>query len=298
MAQLLQPETMQRVRRCFSRSSGSFADYSAVFRAVGEMLRERLDVLAIQPERILDLGCRDGYQLAALGRRYPGALVVGADPAGEQASKAGGLWSGKTWPGLRRKTAARLACDPHELPFGNESFDLVVSNLLLPWCYAPHRVFAEVHRVLAPGGAYFFTSAGPDTLIEYRQLWAAIDQYAHGFGFVDMHDIGDSLLAAGFSDPVLDRTMMTVDYPSVDALELELRSVGASNVAVGRRPGLMSGSAQQSLHRLASRQKRFVVSLELVQGHGWKGLSGPFRHNNDGEYSIPVSSIRGSRAGR
>ena len=256
---------------------------------VGERLRERLDLLAIEPSSVLDLGCRSGYQLAALQGRYPKARVLGADFAPGVSTDAPTLWP--AWLPRRRPASSGIAADPHKLPFAKGSFDLVVSNLLLPFCQSPHRVFSEVARVLAPNGAFLFTSAGPDTLCEYRSAWAGIDSHLHVFGLIDMHDLGDAMLAAGFAAPVLDRTNLTVDYPSIDALQKELREVGAANLALGRRAGLMSATVRDAL-RASNQGERYPVTLELVQGHAWKGELK--KNQTNGEFAIPVDSLRRS----
>ena len=273
------------------RANSEFDGYAAVFETIGGRLQERLSLLAITPKRVLDLGCRSGYQLDALQQRYPEAQIIGADPAPGATPRIPGSWP--QW--LRRKTQApqRVACDPHELPFAEGSFDLVISNLLLPWCHAPHRVFEEAARVLSPGGAFMFTSAGPDTLIEYRSAWAAIDSHLHGFGLIDMHDLGDTLMASGFAAPVLDRDNLQIDYPNIDALQKELRKLGAINIANGRRPGLMSPSVRDALNSIAGDQ-RFPVTLELVQGHGWKGELRQTGKQAEDEYRVSVDSLRGS----
>jgi malonyl-CoA O-methyltransferase len=260
-----------------------------VFEVVGERLRERLDLLAIDPAKVLDLGCRSGYQLVALQGRYPRARVLGADFAPGVAVATPTMWP--AWLPRRRPVTSRIAADPHALPFADGSFDLVVSNLLLPFCQSPPLVFSEVARVLAPNGAFLFTSAGPDTLCEYRSAWAGIDSCLHVFGLIDMHDLGDAMLAAGFAAPVLDRTNMTVDYPSIDALQKELREVGAANLALGRRSGLMSAAVRNAL-RASNQGERYPVTLELVQGHAWKGELK--KNQPSGEFAIPVDSLRRS----
>jgi len=299
MSSLIQPAPIGTVRRQFLKSQSTFDSHAAVFEAVSARLLQRLELLAIQPQRVLDLGCRSGYQLATLGQRYPDATIVGADPAPGPLKRLPG-----SWPRWLQRTRApadcQIACDPHQLPFANGSFDLVISNLLLPWCEAPHRVFEEAARVLAPGGAFMFTSAGPDTLMEYRRAWASIDSYLHSFGLLDMHDLGDSMMASGFAAPVLDRDNLTIDYPDVHALETELRNLGAVNIAGGRRRGLLSPAAQTMLNSSFVAGERLAVTLELVQGHGWKGelVSAV---NSSGDITVSVDTLKGSwrqKAGR
>jgi ubiquinone/menaquinone biosynthesis C-methylase UbiE len=55
--------------------------------------------------------------------------------------------------GLDIETAA---CDASELPFDDESFDLVLGHAVLHHLPDLDRCFAEFHRVLKPGGTLFF----------------------------------------------------------------------------------------------------------------------------------------------
>jgi len=293
MDSLIQPDGAVAVRQNLKRSMPFFDAHSAVFQSVSEQLLERLGLLAIEPEIVLDLGCRNGYQLAALQACYPRAKVFGSEIVSTPSQKPSGLINRllrkKSFPGSNI-----IESDPHDLQFDDGSVDLVVSNLMLPWCHSPEIVFSEVARVLKADGVFMFTTAGPDTLKEYRDIWSGIDPYMHAFGLADMHDIGDALLSAGFAAPVLDRDNIQVDYPSIEALQHELRAVGAGNIASGRRNGLMSPDVPRRLSADARAGGRFVVSLELIHGHGWKGELRPSGQNSDSEYKIPVDSLRGS----
>ena len=289
MSAPMQPAQFELIRRQFNNANGAFGDHNAVFRETSERMLTRLELLAIKPVRVLDLGCRNGYQLDTLQNRFPEAQITGTDPAGLPETAAKRWWQ-------KRSKARILPADPHDLPFDDGHFDLVVSNLLLPWCHDPARVFAEAARVLANDGAFMFTSAGPDTLSEYADVWSQIDSAQHVFGLADMHVTGDVMLSAGFAAPVLDRENIQVEYASIDALQDELRRLGAGNVAMGRRSGLMAGS-MRTLLRDKSPSGRFSVTLELVHGHGWKGALSSDRKNSSDEYSVSLESLRQSLRG-
>jgi len=293
MSSLIQPVSIDAVRYQFQRSLTDFDAHSAVFQSVSGQLLERLELLAIEPEVVLDLGCRSGYQLAALQSRYPDAKIWGTELAVPREREKLSLFS-QLFGRKKAPSYSIIESDPHALPFEDGSVGLVVSNLLLPWCRSPEIVFSEVARVLKPDGVFMFTSAGPDTLQEYRDLWSGIDTHTHTFGLVDMHDIGDALLSAGFAAPVLDRDYIQVDYPDVSSLQNELRALGGGNVATGRRTGLMSPGVRKQLSAACRSGERFIVSLELIHGHGWKGELRPSGQNSDSEYKIPVDSLRGS----
>ena len=81
-------------------------------------------------------------------------------------------------------------------------------------------------------------------------------------------------------------------------MQEELRCLGAANLAAGRRHGLMSPAVKRILKKEAGEGKRFSVTLELVQGHGWKGELRPSGQNSGDDYSISVESLRGSWRGK
>ena len=103
------------------------------------------------------------------------------------------------------------------------AFDLVWSNLALQWVNDLPRAFAEFRRVLKVGGLASFTTFGPDTLKELRAAFAGADRHTHVSRFVDMHDIGDLLVHAGFADPVMDMEYMTLTYADGEALMRDLQ---------------------------------------------------------------------------
>ena len=93
-----------------------------------------------------------------------------------------------------------------------------------------------MHRVLAPGGLVMFSTFGPDTLKELRARTRAPTGTRTCNRFIDMHDIGDMLVAAGFADPVMDMEHVTLTYADVRELMRDLKAIGAHN-ADARAPG-------------------------------------------------------------
>lgn len=284
----------QRKAQLRARAQGLQADMG-VFEAISKQLIERLPLLLLEPNQILDLGCRDGEQFSELKALYPKASVTGLRLADEQSADAkddGRVGWLDRITSFGQSTRQKIVTgNPHLLPFENEQFDLVISNCCLPFCQNPGEVFAEVARVLKTGGAFMFSSLGPDTLLEYRQLWARVDDYPHVFGLIDMHDLGDAMLAAGLADPVLDRDNLQLDYPSVTALENELQVFGLVNSAYGRRKGLLT---PRMASQVRGETSRFTVGLELVHGHAWKAELNPRRNSSVDEFAFPVNNLKGS----
>lgn len=256
-----------RVRQVFEHAIGSGAG-NPVTRYSARELSSRLELVRIAPQSVLDLGCGAGTDLGSLAARYPGAKVYGLD-----------TMAGPGIRGLRKSSEAEplIAGLAELLPFMDESFDLIYSNLVLSWCeLIPFAV--EVRRVLRPQGLLMFSTLGPDTLCELRRAWAAVDDMPHVHDFPDMHNIGDVLLQAGFADPVMDAASLTVTYRHIDDLFADLKSWGFTNAHESRRRTLTGRQRFQAFrHGVESGRtvdRLFEMTYELVYGHAWAPAAG------------------------
>ena len=149
---------------------------------------------------------------------------------------------------------------------------------MLQWLDTPTAAFAEFARVLATGGLVSFTTFGPDTLKEVRAAFD--DGRPHVSRFVDMHDLGDALLAAGFADPVVDMEYITLTYATPRALLAELKGIGATNALAGRARGLFGRQAlarAEAALEATRRDGRIAATYEVIYGHAWKAAPKPPR---------------------
>ncbi|MEI7612628.1 MAG: malonyl-ACP O-methyltransferase BioC [Betaproteobacteria bacterium] len=265
----------RQVRRNFQRAASAYDAASFFQQEVNRRMLERLDYVKIEPARVLDLGCGTGVSLTALSERYPKSRLVGAD-ACEAMLQAGGAGQSRLrWlmPFLRGSKAALVAADASALPFTAGSMGLVWSNLMLHWLDDPLKAFREMQRVLDVGGLLMFSTLGPDSLKELRSCFS--DGYEHTQRFADMHDLGDMLLAAGYSDPVMDAERLTLTYAGIKDLFRDLRQNGAGCAMHARRHGLMGrtvwGAAEEKYAALV-KDGRLPATFEVVYGHAWKAL--------------------------
>jgi malonyl-CoA O-methyltransferase len=273
------------VRRAFDRSAATFDAGAGVHAEIRSRLLERLDVVRLTPEAILDLGAGTGHGSRALQDRYPRARVVALDLSRQMLVHARRQ---QRW----LRPFQRVVADAHRLPIRAASVDMVFSNLMLQWSHDPDAVFAEIRRVMRPQGLVTFATLGPDSLKELRNAWSGVDTNTHVHRFIDMHDLGDALVRSGFAEPVMDTERLTITYADPSALVRELRQTASTNVTLGRRRGLLGrGVAQLFQQSQAGTQREGVwpVTLEVVYGHAWT-VEGRQRRVG-GESLVPINAI-------
>lgn len=255
----------QHVRRRFERAAATFDESDFVHTVTRDGLLARLEPLLVEARTVIDLGAATGTANRALEKRFKGARVVSIDIAHNMLKKAR---EKRSW---LSKTAFTQA-SAEALPFPDERVDVIFSNLLLPWVHDPSSIFSEVARVLRKGGVFTFATLGPDSLQEISRAWGSIDSNAHVNRFLDMHDLGDRLVAAGLRDPVLDVDRLSVSYENSARLFADLTAVGARNTLNQRAKSLTGKqryAAMVSALEATAVDGQITLDLELVFGHCW-----------------------------
>lgn len=270
-----------RVRASFHRAAGSYDAAAILQQEIRARMLDRLQLVKLAPTRILDAGCGTGHASVALGKRYAGSEVISLDIALGMLQQ-----TLRHYPLLKRllgnKAPAAICADIEQLPLQAGSVDLAWSNVAIQWCNDLDQAFGEFHRVLRPEGLLMFSTFGPDTLKELRA--ASGDGHVHVSRFIDMHDIGDALVRAGFADPVLDVERFVLTYDDVMAVMRDLKAIGAHNASAGRARGLLG---RGFLTRLADAYEQFreqgklPATYEVVYGHAWKPAQPRHAHASD-----------------
>jgi malonyl-CoA O-methyltransferase len=276
------------IRASFERAAETYDAAAALQREVGQRMLDRLDYVRLNPELVVDLGCGTGVTASALLKRYRHARVLGLDIAFPMLAIAR-----ERAPWLRRLRC--LCADLEALPLADASCDLLFSNLTLQWCDLD-RAFLELRRVLKPGGLLIFSTLGPDTLLELRRSWQAVDAHNHVNAFIDMHDVGDALLRAALADPVMDVERITVTYREVIDLMRDLKHLGAHNVSAGRPQNLTGKGKLRTLRasyeRFRTPEGLLPATYEVVYGHAWAPTQPLAVKSTDGGAVFPLSRLR------
>jgi len=239
---------------------------------VARRMAERLPLIRLQPQRIVDWWAFLGAGAPLLALAYPSAEITSVEPtpalaAAGAAARRLPWWSTQRWRGSAVQTVVEADFAPAQ------PAEMVWANMMLHASPDPLSLMRRWHGLLVPGGLAMFACFGPDTARELRALYAPLGR-PMGVEFVDMHDLGDMLIQAGFADPVMDQETIRLEWATPAALLAELRSLGG-NVAMQRPPGLHGRRWHAALLRALEAMRgpggRLALSFEIIYGHAFRG---------------------------
>ncbi|HET9823475.1 MAG TPA: methyltransferase domain-containing protein [Burkholderiaceae bacterium] len=232
---------------------------------VARRMAERLPIVRRVPERVLDWWAHAGGGAAQLRAAYPRAQVVAVEAGTAAAGAAAPWWSPRRW------RAAPAPLPDGAVPAG--AAQLVWANMMLHAARDPAAVMRGWCDALAVDGFLMFSTLGPDTLRSLRALYAEAGWGPPHAPFVDMHDLGDMLVGAGFAAPVMDQELLRLTWASPQALLAELRGLGG-NTDPARFAGLRTprwrARLEAALRARADGAGRIALEFEIVYGHAFR----------------------------
>lgn len=249
-------------------------------------MAQRLPLLKHPPRRLLDWWPSAGGSRGALREALPDASLLQRIDAGAPARVAGG------WRGWLRSLASDPVRWTEDVP--PQSCDMLWANMLLHHVADPGALLAQWNEALAVDGVLMFTTLGPGTLQRLRDLYRQPGWGPPMGELVDMHDIGDQLVEAGFADPVMDQETLCLTWSQAADALIELRTLGA-NVAPSRRPGLRTPRWRQRLleslvlEAATPPSGRVALDFEIIYGHAFKPQP---RHPLAPEVRIGLDDLR------
>ncbi len=151
----------------------------------------------IAPENIVELGCGGGRNAAELLKRYPDAKLTALDYSQTSVQKA---------KATNKKTIAEGRCtvlqeNVASLPFKDCTFDLATAFETVYFWPDIEKCFAEVCRVLRPGGAFLICNESDGT----DETGLRFEKIIDGMKCYTAEELTAALKAAGFAQVMVDR---------------------------------------------------------------------------------------------
>jgi malonyl-CoA O-methyltransferase len=241
---------------------------------VARRMAERLDLIRLRPRTAIDWFSSSGGGAGLLRQAYPQARLLCVDTADAQPGRREDSAVRRWWP-MRRAALTQHVAAQALVPGEAE---LLWANMMLHLAEDPPALMQQWLQSLAIGGFLMFSTLGPGSLTGLRRVYASCDWPPPFAPFVDMHDLGDMLLRAGFADPVMDQELLTLTWPDAHALLTELRGLGG-NADPMRAAGLRTPRWRRqlcaALQQLQGADGRLQLQFEVVYGHAFLGAPKP-----------------------
>ncbi|OWQ87760.1 hypothetical protein CDN99_17780 [Roseateles aquatilis] len=239
---------------------------------VASRMLDRLPVIRLQPRAVLQSRPSIGGGDEGLRGHYPQATQLWLEPDDDvramlqQRLKRG--WMQSMVDRLRGGAPTELIAEPPAA-----AAQLLWSNMELHAEADKPALVTRWHAGLEVEGCLMFSCLGPDSFIELRPIFAREGWGAPAPDWVDMHDLGDLLVHAGFADPVMDQEHLRLTWGSPADLLRDLRALGG-NLAPARLRGMRTKAwrdrLMSALEALRGPDSRLSLSVELVYGHAFK----------------------------
>ena len=254
-------------------------------------MAERLALFRQSPNRVVDWGAFLGAGGPLLIAAYPQAKLIAVESSSDLAARSRQVLKSPWWTG-RRWTAPPVEVLVDDSDSHLAEVQLVWANMALHAVKDPPALMERWYRMLSSGGFVMFSCLGPDTMRELRALYARLCWPVPTVDFVDMHDLGDMLLHAGFADPVMDQETLTVQWDSPQSLIDDLRMLGG-NVSPARAGGLRTPRWRACLNReldtLRNASGKLSLTFEVIYGQAFKAAS---KVEPPSETHVPLEEMR------
>ena len=257
---------------------------------IARRMAERLALIRMKPRLVLEWWGWLGAGAQVLEAAYPKARRVVVEPDARWRARSQAALSRPWWRlGPRPGGAVDVATEDDALP---QEAGLVWANMMLHAVADPPALFERWERQLGVEGFVMFSCLGPGTLRELRALYERLGWAMPTAPFIDMHDLGDMLVQAGFADPVMDQETLTLRWDSPAALLAELRLLGG-NTAPDRTGGLRTphwrATLERELEALRGPDGRIGLSFEVAYGHAFKAAP---RVRRDTPTTVSLEAMR------
>jgi malonyl-CoA O-methyltransferase len=209
-----------KIQRGFNKSAGQYDLFSSLHRDIADKLLSQV-INQPAPSAILDVGCGTGYLTIKAQESFPQSKIIGLDFAEGMLKVARSKQKDIHW----------ILADGQDLPFSNEHFDIVLSNLAYQWAQPLSRAFSQARRVLIPKGVLACTLFGYHSC---QELFQSLDEASRGelkfARLPDRSQVQEALISGGFKGPRVDSEQIKIEFGDMYALINWFKLIGAPHL--------------------------------------------------------------------
>lgn len=213
----------QKIRKAFSNAAVQYDVLASLHREIGRELSAQLRDVYTREGRVLDIGSGTGWFANRLKHFFPASSVIALDLSNDMLRQSQS----------RAEDFNRLQANARSLPFKDESFDLITSNLAFQWLDDLRQGFDECRRCLADDGQLTLTLFGYET---FHELFEALgrtcmDQKKKVPDFRRLptgEQVQDILRELNFRDVEVKKERIQVRYPDMMSILKWIKDIGAN----------------------------------------------------------------------
>ena len=254
-----------------NRASTKYKKYDYLFNEVNKRLFDRLKFIKRKFVNTLEICSKTGNTISLFNKKKDIKRIFISDISKEM------LLIAKKQKINKQKFF--LSIDEENLPFKNNQFNLVFSNLYLHWSNDLFKVLNEIYRTLKPDGLFLCSIFGSETLNELKySLCSAEDKISKSISprvspFIRLQDAGTLLQKSGFQLPVIDRDSIKIFYHDIFSLMKDLKGMGESNSLINRKKIFTTKKlfnvANEIYKKKFSENKKIYATFEILYFIGW-----------------------------
>ena len=190
--------------------------------------------------------------------------------------------------------------DEENLPFQDNSFDLILSDLMLHTSNNLKTSLEKIHALLKPDGLMLCSMFGSETLSELKScLLRAEEQlkekvYPRINPFADIRAAGDILQSSGFKLCVVDDTTIKVNSKDVNQLVKLIRSMGENNSINIDKPNISRNiwnKTSEFMKDITPEEDGVISTFEILTLTGWKYHEGQPKPLKPGSAQISLADF-------
>ena len=269
-----------------NRASTKYKKYDYLFNELNKRLFDRLKFIKRKFVNTLEIGSKTGNTINLFNKKKDIKKIFISDISKEM------LLIAKKQKINKQKFF--LSIDEENLPFKNNQFNLVFSNLYLHWSNDLFKVLNEIYRTLKPDGLFLCSIFGSETLNELKySLCSAEDKISKSISprvspFLRLQDAGTLLQKVGFQLPVIDKDTIKIFYNDIFSLMKDLKGMGESNSLINRKKIFTTKKlfdvANKIYKKKFSENKKIYATFEILYFIGWS------KHSSQQNPEVPGSA--------
>jgi len=265
MSNQLEIFNRKRKKLQFERAARKFCRSEFLFNEVADRIAEQFGNIIIKKfDRVLIIGTKNSYLKQQLqSNPYIGEIFETDFAFNFLKNSDGDL---------------KINCDEEFLPFQDNSFDLVLSNLNLHWVNDLVGTLIQIKKILKNNGFFLASFFGSKTLFELRHslvLSEGENLSPRISPFIDVKEGAGLIQRAGFKEPVSASENIDIKYENLYELLFDLRNLGETNALKklnNKFTGKFFFSEVENIYfeNFADENNQINAKFEIISLSGWK----------------------------